>query len=328
LRGAFTKTITELAERDPRVLLLTADLGYMALEPFSDKFPDRFFNVGVAEQNMIGLATGLAEAGFIPFVYSIITFAGLRPYEFIRNGPVLHQSPVRIIGVGGGFEYGAAGSTHHGLEDVGVMRIQPGLTVIAPADHEQTRTAIEKTWDLPQPIFFRLGKDDKTVVPGLNGRFELGRAQTIREGGDILLITMGSVVTEAVAAARILVDFGISSTIMVVASFNPAPVDDLAEALSRFPAAMTVEAHYIVGGIGSLVSEVIAEQGLACKIARCGVRVSPNGIVGSQSYMHQVHGLSGKSLVDTARLLLGEAGEQDISAPLSDVLLPSLDSGK
>src|SRR5438093_2400618 len=138
MRRAFVNTLVELAERDPRILLLTGDLGYLALEPFSERFPDRFFNVGVAEQNMVGLATGLAEAGYIPFCYSIVTFASLRPYEFIRNGPILHQLPVRVVGVGGGVEYGHNGATHYGLEDVGVMRVQPGISVIAPADAQQT----------------------------------------------------------------------------------------------------------------------------------------------------------------------------------------------
>src|SRR5438067_3211269 len=159
MRRAFTNTLVELAEHDPRIMLLTGDLGYLALEPFSERFPDRFFNVGVAEQNMVGLATGLAEAGYVPFVYSITPFATLRPYEFIRNGPILHHLPVRIVGVGGGFEYSHAGLTHHGLEDVGVMRVQPGMGVIAPADHEQTVTAMEATWDLPGPVYYRLGKD-------------------------------------------------------------------------------------------------------------------------------------------------------------------------
>ena len=172
MRGAFINTLVELATSDPRILLLTGDLGYTVLEPFSKKFPDRFFNVGVAEQNMVGLSTGLSEAGFIPFLYSIVTFASLRPYEFIRNGPILHQLPVRIVAIGGGFEYGHAGPTHHGLEDVGVMRIQPGITVIAPADAEQTRNALLETWDLPGPVYYRLGKNDKTTVPGLAGQFE------------------------------------------------------------------------------------------------------------------------------------------------------------
>src|SRR6516165_4613432 len=125
MRGSFVQTLTELAARDPRILLLTGDLGYMALEPFADKYPQRFFNVGVAEQNMVGLATGLAEAGFIPFVYSIVPFAALRPYEFIRNGPIQHQLPVRIVGVGAGREYGSNGLSHYGLEDIAVMRTQP-----------------------------------------------------------------------------------------------------------------------------------------------------------------------------------------------------------
>src|SRR5438093_8841337 len=145
MRRAFVNTLVELAERDPRILLLTGDLGYMALESFAERFPDRFVNVGVAEQNMVGLATGLAEAGLIPFVYSIATFASLRPYEFIRNGPILHQLPVRIVGVGGGFEYGHAGATHFALEDVGVMRVQPRIAAVAAADHEQLASALRVT---------------------------------------------------------------------------------------------------------------------------------------------------------------------------------------
>ncbi|HEY4939313.1 MAG TPA: 1-deoxy-D-xylulose-5-phosphate synthase, partial [Actinomycetota bacterium] len=125
MRRAFVQELAEIAERDARILLITGDLGFSVVEPFADRHPDRFFNAGVAEQNMVGLATGLAESGFIPFVYSIATFAALRPYEFVRNGPVLHNLPVRIVGTGGAFDYGTAGPTHHALEDVGIMRMQP-----------------------------------------------------------------------------------------------------------------------------------------------------------------------------------------------------------
>lgn len=300
MRGAFIKTLVTLAERDPRILLLTGDLGFMALEPFSERFPGRFFNVGVAEQNMVGLATGLAEAGFIPFVYSIVTFAVLRPYEFIRNGPIQHQFPVRIVGVGGGLEYGHNGVSHYGLEDVGVLRLQPGLTVIAPADHAQTRAALLATWDLPGPIYYRLGKDDKTTVPGLDGRFELGRVQVVREGADLLFITMGSVAVEVASAAEALAFRGISCTVAIVASVKPAPVDDLAALLACFPWALTVEAHYEVGGLGSLVSEIVAERGLNCRVVRRGVKSMPNGVTGSQHYLYHEHGLSRSALVETA----------------------------
>lgn len=300
MRIAFRQALGELAERDPRVLLLTGDLGYMVLEPFAEKFPDRYFNVGVAEQNMVGLATGLAEAGFIPFVYSIVTFASLRPYEFIRNGPILHHLPVRIAGIGGGFEYGTAGRTHHGLEDVGIMRIQPGLTLIAPADHAQARNALLATWDLPGPIYYRLGKDDKTIVPGLEGRFTLGRAEVIAEGSDLLIVTMGAIASEVAAAAQALAAEGVSTMVIVISSLNPAPTEDLAKVLARFPLALTVEAHYAVGGVGSLVAEVIAEQGLNCRIVRCAVRTMPNGLSGSQDYLYRAHGLSSELLAKTA----------------------------
>ena len=273
MRGTFIKTLVEIAERDPRILLLTGDLGYMAVEPFAEKFTKRFFNVGVAEQNLVGLATGLAEAGFIPFVYSIVPFAVLRPYEFIRNGPVLHQVPVRIIGTGGGMEYSTNGATHYGLEDIGVLRIQPGITVIAPADREQARSALLVSWNLPGPVYYRLGKDDRTIVPGLGGQFDLGSAQLIHQGTDLLLIAMGSVANEAAKAVEMLATHGVSCALLVVASLSPAPIDDLVEVLSRFRLALTIEAHYVVGGIGSLVSEVIAEGGLSCRVVRCGVRV-------------------------------------------------------
>jgi transketolase len=305
MRGAFAAAVTELASADPRILLLTGDLGYMALEPFSDRYPDRFFNVGVAEQNMIGIATGLAKEGFLPFAYSIVTFASLRPYEFIRNGPILHHLPVRIVGVGGGFEYGHAGATHHGLEDVGVMRIQPGITVIAPADAAQTRTAILETWNLPGPIYYRIGKNDKLSVPGLDGRFELGRLQVIREGGDVAIVAMGAISTEAVAAADRLNTRGIQCGVAVVASMNPAPVEDLIGFLSDKPLTLAVEAHYVCGGLGSLLAETIAENRLGSRLVRCGVSRSAAALTGGEQYLHRSHGLSRDDLFETALRELG-----------------------
>jgi transketolase len=300
MRRAFVETLTELAARDPRIMLLTGDLGYLALEPFADTHPGRFLNVGVAEQNMVGLATGLAEAGFIPFVYSIVPFAVLRPYEFIRNGPIQHRLPVRIVGVGGGLEYGTNGLSHYGLEDIAVMRAQPGITVIAPADARQARGAVAATWNLPGPVYYRLGKDDKTVVPGLDGRFELGKLQRLREGSELLLIAMGSVATEAAAAAQELASRGVSCSLVILASVTPAPVDELGGLLERHPVALTVEGHYRVGGVGSLVAEVIAERDLRCRLVRCGVGSLLNGITGSQRYLHHLYGLSAEKLVETA----------------------------
>ncbi len=305
MRRAFAGTLCKLAESDPNIILMTADLGFMVLEPFSDAYPDRFINVGVAEANMIGLATGLASCGYTPYVYSIATFASMRGYEQIRNGPVLHDLPVRIVGVGGGFEYGHAGITHHALEDLGIARIQPGLTVVAPADHMQAAEAIRATSDVPGPIYFRIGKRDDYALPGLDGRFRLGRTETVREGEDLLIVTLGSISSEAVAAAEQLAKDGIEATVTVVSSLRPAPAEDLARQLQAFALALTVEEHYIDCGLGSLVAEVAAEYGTGCRIVRCGVKRMRAACDG-ETCLRERNGLSGEGLYHTAIAALRE----------------------
>lgn len=305
MRRAFLQGLIGLAERDERLLLLTGDLGFSVVEPFAERFPRRFYNVGVAEQNMVGLATGLAEAGFIPFIYSIATFAALRPYEFLRNGPVLQRLPVRVVGVGGGFEYGHAGPTHHALEDLGALRLLPGLAILAPADHQQARAALEATWDLPGPVYYRVGKDERALLPGLEGRFRLGRAEQIGDGPDVLLIATGAIALEAEAAMPLLAARGVQATLLVVASVSPPPLEDLAVELARFPLAITVEAHYRDGGLGSLVAEVIADRGLGCRLVRRGVGHEPHDLGGGEHYLLERHGLTREALAGAALDALG-----------------------
>lgn len=306
MRVAAISTLLDLAERDRRVVLLTGDLGFSVIEPFAERFPERFFNVGVAEQNMIGLASGLAEGGYLPFVYSIATFASLRPYEFIRNGPVLHDLPVRILGIGGGFEYGDAGPTHHALEDVGILRILPGLRVICPADHQQAAAALKATWDLRGPTYYRLGKDDTTTVPGLNGKFELGRADLVRDGGDLLLVAMGNTAAEVARAADALSGLGIKAAVLVVSTLAPPPEDDLAERLTLFPLAVTVEAHQVIGGVGSLVSEIVAGRGLRCRVVRCGAKGLGREPGGGEAYLLERSGLTAEQIAGAAQKMLSE----------------------
>jgi transketolase len=300
LRKACIDVITELAEKDKRIMILTSDLGYLLMESFAQKFPNQYINIGVAEQNMVGISTGLAEAGMIPFIYSIIPFAVLRPYEFIRNGPIYHQLRVRIIGVGGGFEYPHDGISHFGIDDIGVLRVQPGLSIFTPADYKQANTIIKKTWNLPGPIYYRLGKDEQTEIPGLDGEFEVGSAQIIGNGKDLLIISMGSIAREASDAIKTLESKGVFCTLMVVSSINPPPLSKLAETLPNFHQVMTVEAHYINGGLGSLVSEFAAEGNFDCTITRCGVKSVPNGQAGSLEYIHDQYNISRDALVRIA----------------------------
>jgi transketolase len=304
VRGAFVRGMVEIAAKDERVMLLTADLGFMALEPFARAYPDRFLNVGVAEQDMVGIACGLAEAGYLPFCYSIATFASMRGYEFIRNAAALHRLPIRIVGVGGGFEYASAGASHHALEDIAIMRAQSGITVIAPADFGQTLSALKATWDLPVLVYYRIGKDDRREVPGLDGRFELGRVEVVGGGKDLLLLSTGSVSTEAAAACETLEARGVYATLGVVSTLNPAPAEHLLRLLREFPAVVTVEAHSINGGLGSLACEVIAENRLACTAVRLGVCGATSGVTGSEAYLLRQHGLDRDSVATTALNLL------------------------
>ena len=296
MRRAFTESLVKLAEADERIVLLTGDLGFTILEPFADRFPHRFFNLGVAEQNMVGVATGLAEAGFTPYVYSIATFASMRGYEFIRNGPVQHNLPVRVIGVGGGFDYGPNGLSHYALEDVALMRTQPGMCVIAPAEPEQVQSALPIAQAFGGPVYIRLGKGS-AAVPGLRGRFELGRAQRVRDGHDVEIVALGEIATDVVQAADELESRGISAGVILVASVSPSPADDIAAALRRVPVAIAAEAHYVNGGLGSLVAEAIAEHGLDCRLVRAGVKNTPAGTSGGRDYMHERVGISELQLV-------------------------------
>ncbi|MGE0708641.1 MAG: transketolase family protein [Planctomycetota bacterium] len=301
MRRPFLAALVELARQDPRVALLVADLGYTVVEPFAEAFPARFFNVGVAEQNLIGVATGLAEAGFIPFCYSIATFAALRPYEFIRNGPALHGLPVRIVGAGGGLEYGPAGATHHALEDVGVLRTLPGLRVLAPADSPQAVAALRASWDLPGPTYYRLGKDDQALLPGLEGRFRLDQVECVREGADLALLALGAIASETLRAADRLAREGISARVVVVPQLAPAPDAALREVLGDVPLALTHEAHVPAGGLGSLVAEVIAEAGLQCRLVRCAARPLATPQTGSRDFLRRAHGISAEDVAARAR---------------------------
>jgi transketolase len=301
MRVTFAETLADLAASDRRIVLLTGDVGYMALDAFTERHPDRFFNAGVAEQNMVGLATGLAEAGFIPFVYSIAPFAVLRPYEFIRNGPVHHGLPVRIVGVGAGMEYGTNGFSHYGLDDIAVTRTHPNLSVLAPADFEQTRNVLLATWDRAGPIYYRLGKDQKTVVPGLAGRFAWDEPTLVREGRDVLLLATSSIAADTATVADQLGASGISAAMVVVAQINPAPADALASLMRRFRLVCSVENHFASGGFGSMIAEIATDHAITCRVLRIGASGDTDGRSGSTAFMHRHRGISPEQILQAVR---------------------------
>jgi transketolase len=304
MRTALVSTLCELAEIDERVLLLTADLGWGALEPFADAFPDRFLNVGVAEQNAMGVATGLAREGYVPYVYSIATFATMRCYEQFRDGPELHGLPVRLVGIGGGFAYGHAGPTHHALEDLCITRALPGVTVVAPADSPQAREALRVTLDLPGPVYLRIDKNDRPDLPGLGGRFALDRPELVRRGRDLLMLATGSISREVVRAAEALAQRGVSAAVAVLAhlGFSAGPL--LSQLLAGYETVVTVEEGSISGGLGALAAEAIARDGLGCLLHARGYRGPLHGPSGGVEFLRRRHGLDAESLVGQVEGLL------------------------
>ena len=308
MRTAFADTIFEIAAENPDVYLLTGDLGFSVLEKFAAAFPDRYINVGVAEQNMIGVAAGLALSGKTVFVYSIANFPTLRCLEQIRNDVCYHNANVKIVAVGGGFTYATLGPTHYGLEDLAIMRALPNMTVIAPGDPAEARAATRAAAALPSPCYLRLGRAGEPNVHTTPPAFELGRALEARQGGDATIITTGGMLYNAVTAADQLREQGIACRVLSLHTLKPLDRDAVMAAAGK--PIITVEEHSAIGGLGSAVAEVLAElRGVPVWLERIAVPSEFAQFVGSQSYFHDHYGLSAaqiaRRVVDTLRAYHG-----------------------
>lgn len=291
MRTAFIDTLCDLAATDERLWLLTADLGYSVLERFAQTFADRFVNVGVAEQNMAGIAAGLAHSGKVVFTYSIANFPTLRCLEQIRNDICYHGANVKIVAVGGGFTYGPQGYSHHGVEDLAVMRALPGLTVVAPADPVEARLATRAIARHQGPCYLRLGKAGEPVCHADDPPFALGQTIKLRDGDDVALLSTGGMLPMALAAAEALARINISARVLSVHTLKPLDVSAIECAAVETAALITVEEHSVTGGLGSAVADVLAAmlRGHA-PLAKFGL---PDGVhhhVGSQAYLRSQWG--------------------------------------
>ena len=263
MRDAFFQALTKAAAVDPRVILLTADLGYRIFDEFAEKFPQRFFNMGVAEANMVSVAAGLALEGMRPFIYSIAPFATTRCLEQIRNNLCNMRLPVVVTGVGGGYAYGFNGATHHGVDDIGVMRAMPGMTVVCPCDPRQTADAVKALLrSLRGPAYLRLNRAGEAVLPGTEGNFVLGRPSILRPGKKVALAACGSVAEEALGATEPLLQQGISPLVLAVHTVKP--ISGLKDCLERaeIELLVTIEEHGPCGGLFEAVSAHLYPQSL------------------------------------------------------------------
>ena len=292
MRTAFFKTLEELAADDPRIFLVVGDLGFGVVESFASRFPRQYLNAGVAEQNMTGVAAGLALSGKIVFTYSIANFPTLRCLEQLRNDVCYHNADVKVVAVGGGYAYGALGMTHHATEDIAILRSLPQMTVVAPGDPVETSAAVRAIIANHGPCYLRLGRAGETNVHAAPIEFELGRAIKVREGHDATVISTGGMLATAVEVANNLCARGIHTQVLSMHTIAPLDADAIVHAAMETPAVFTLEEHSIVGGLGSAVAEVIAERSSGTIFKRFALPAAFSSKIGSQEYLRAENGLA------------------------------------
>ncbi len=261
-RAGFGEGIYELAKENPKVVALTADLaGSLKLGPYIKDFPDRFFQVGIAEANMVGMAAGLTIGGYIPYTTTFANFSTGRVYDQIRQSVAYSGKNVKLCASHAGLTLGEDGATHQILEDIGLMRMLPGMTVVVPADFNQTKIATKKIAEVDGPVYLRFGRPKWPNFTSRNGDdFVIGKAQVLAEGSDLSLFACGHMVWIAIEAARALEKEGISAEVINLHTIKPLDEDAIINSISKTGCAVTAEEHNVWGGMGEAVAHVIAQN--------------------------------------------------------------------
>lgn len=293
MRRAFLDTLTELVVDDPAVMLLTGDTGFHVFDQFRESFPTTFLNVGISEAAMIGMAAGLAMEGKKVFVYAIAPFATLRCLEQIRVDLCCQNLPVKIVGVGAGLTYGSAGPTHHSIEDIGVLRPLPNMTLLCPGDPAETRAAVRASLALPGPCYLRLGKSGEPEVhAGELLDFRIGRGIVVNPGRDMAVITTGNMLAAGRDLCRLLTGMGYEAGLISMPTVKPLDCELLTKLAESLPLLVTIEEHNLIGGLGSAVAELLADSHCRTRLLRFGVPDCFADRAGSQEYLRELFGLS------------------------------------
>ena len=305
MRDAFVKALMPIAAADPSVVLMTGDLGFGVLDGFRQRYPKQFYNVGVAEQNLAGVAAGLAMAGCKVLTYSIANFPILRCLEQVRNDICYHQADVKIVSIGGGMAYGALGYSHFATEDLAILRSLPGLTVVAPGDPVEVEQLLPQIMNLDGPVYLRLGRAGERPIHDSSTTVVLGQPTVARDGSHVLILTTGGMLPVAMQAADQLSLKGIEIAVVSIHTLSPLDAAAMAELMSSFDVVITVEEHSTVGGIGSASAEVIAEAGISVRFCRLGLQPTafPSG-VGSQEHLRRRNCIDAESVVSTVGRML------------------------
>jgi len=249
MRNAFITALEGEAERNERIVLLTGDLGFSVFENFQKKFPERFFNAGLSEQNMMGLAAGLSLSGKKVFVYSIIPFVTFRCLEQIRNDICYQDLDIVIVGVGSGLSYGALGFSHHANEDMGALKSIPNITILLPSDPSEVSALVKESFSYTHPIYLRLGRNNEKKFNN-SSNIKIGEAYYIAEGKDIALVTHGSIIEEVMGAYEMLKEKGINASVISCPTIKPLNEKFFESMYKKHKKVFVVEEHNAIGGLG------------------------------------------------------------------------------
>ena len=306
IRDGFGEALVELGKASPDVVVLTADLADSTrVKDFAEAFPDRFFQVGVAEQGLVTIAAGMAEAGKIPFTTSYAVFSPGRTWEQIKVTAALNDVPVKIIGAHAGFGASMYGATHESLEDIALMRVIPNMVVVSPCDYEEAKKATEAIANNGKPTYLRLARQDSTIITKPEDKFEIGKANILHEAKDpqVAIIGCGPVLAEALAAAEELKEIGIET--MVINNHTIKPIDDIAitNAARICGAIVTVEEHQVMGGLGSAVAEVVV-QGHQVPMEFVGVQDSFGESAKTYQELWKKFGLTKENIVKAVKKVI------------------------
>jgi transketolase len=310
-RGAFATAVTELAERLPNLSVLTADLATLTgLERFKNAHPDKFYNMGIAEQNMIGVAAGMAKEGFVVFATTYANFITMRSYEQIRMNLGYMGFNVKVVGTGAGLAMGMSGNSHYGIEDMALMRALPGMMVVSPCDGMEIVKAVFAAAEHHGPIYLRLaGAMNSPIVYTADYPFELGKALRLREGRDVTVIATGTMVHEALEAAKLLEMDGIATAVVNMHTIKPLDTDAVLRACAESALLVTAEEHSVIGGLGGAVAEFKATLKQAPPQLFIGLP-DKFGKVGEYKYLLKTYGLTAIDITARIRATLVRAPAQ------------------
>ena len=297
MRNAFADEITQLGAADPRVVLLSGDIGNRLFDKFKDESGPRFMNCGVAEANMMGMAAGMAMSGLKPVVYTITPFTTTRCFEQIRVDVCYHEADVTIVGTGAGLSYAQLGPTHHSVEDIGIMRTLPGMTILCPCDQWELRAALRAAIQHTGPIYMRIGKKNEPMVYDQVPSFTIGKSIRVRDGDDVCLVSTGNIMPVALETAERLSEQGISSRVESFHTVKPLDEATLASLFGKYKLIAIIEEHGIIGGLASAVADwVVRNDADSRQMISFGTADEFMHEVGSQHYARARFGLTSDNI--------------------------------